>query len=134
MTTCRARSNRDFAGVDPGYATFGTLICSHLAGTKFYKLDSKTFTYAAKKGFFRTPGPPPRVEAKIPLVCVVAALVGRKPLRLWAAHGLSAAPPQRAFHARAAGTGAVVEGNELAFDIKAVAPNAGSDLTVVVQT
>ena len=32
--------------------------------------------YAVKKGFFRTPGLPPRVEAKIPSVCVVAALVG----------------------------------------------------------
>jgi len=63
---------RAYPGVDPGYATFGTLICSHLAGTKFYKLDSKTFTYAVKKGFFRTPGLPPRVEAKIPSVCVVA--------------------------------------------------------------
>jgi hypothetical protein len=67
---------RAYPGVDPGYATFGTLICSHLAGTKLYKLDSKTFTYAVKKGFFRTPGLPPRVEAKIPSVCVVAALVG----------------------------------------------------------
>ena len=67
---------RAYPGVDQGYATFGTLICSHLAGTKFYKLDSKTFTYAVKKGFFRTPGLPPRVEAKIPSVGVVAALVG----------------------------------------------------------
>jgi hypothetical protein len=25
-------------GVDAGWATFGTLLCSHLAGTKFYKL------------------------------------------------------------------------------------------------
>ena len=31
---------RAYPGVDAGWATFGTLICSHLAGTKFYKLDS----------------------------------------------------------------------------------------------
>ncbi len=67
---------RAYPGVDPGYATFGTLICSHLASTKFYKLDSKTFAYAVKKGFFRTPGLLPRVEAKIASVCVVAVLVG----------------------------------------------------------
>jgi hypothetical protein len=67
---------RAYPGVDPGFATFGTLICSHLAGIKFYKLDMKMFTYAVKKGFFRTPGLPPRVEATIPSVCVVAALVG----------------------------------------------------------
>ena len=36
----------------------------------------KLFTFAVKKGFFRTPGLPPRVVAKIPSVCVVAALVG----------------------------------------------------------
>ena len=33
---------RAYPGVDPGWAIFGTLICSHLAGTKFYKLDSKS--------------------------------------------------------------------------------------------
>jgi hypothetical protein len=43
---------------------------------KFYKLDMKLFTFAVKKGFFRTPNLPPRVEATIPSVCVVAALVG----------------------------------------------------------
>jgi hypothetical protein len=67
---------RAYRGVDAGWATFGTLICSHLAGTKFYKLDSKTFTYAVKKGFFQTPGLPARVEAKLPSACVVTALVG----------------------------------------------------------
>jgi hypothetical protein len=29
-----------------------------------------------KKGFFRTPGLPARVEAKLPSACVVAALAG----------------------------------------------------------
>ena len=33
-------------------------------------------TFAVKKGFFCTPGLPPRVAATIPSVCVVAALVG----------------------------------------------------------
>jgi hypothetical protein len=42
-----------------------TDLCSHLAGTKFHKLDMKTFTFAVKKGFFRTPGLPPRVEATV---------------------------------------------------------------------
>jgi len=67
---------RAYPGVPAGQATFGTLRCAHLAGVKFYKLDMKLFTFAVKKGFFRTPGLPPRVEAKIPSVCVVAALVG----------------------------------------------------------
>lgn len=89
-----------YPGVDPGWATFGTLICSHLAGTKFYKLDSKTFTFAVKKGFFRTPGLPPRVEAKIPSVCIGGSAGGHgKPLRLPAVHSLSAEPSQRAVHA-----------------------------------
>ncbi len=35
----------------------------------------KRFTFAVKKGFFRTPSLPPRFEAKIASVCVVAALV-----------------------------------------------------------
>ena len=67
---------RAYPGVPAEQATFGTLRCAHLAGVKFYKLDLKLFTFAVKKGFFRTPGLPPRVEAKIPSVCVVAALVG----------------------------------------------------------
>jgi hypothetical protein len=36
----------------------------------------KLFTMAVKKGFFRTPGLPPRIEATIPSACIVAALVG----------------------------------------------------------
>ena len=67
---------RAYPGVPAGQATFGTLRCAHLTGVKFYKLDMKLFTFAVKKGFFRTPGLPPRVEATIPSVCVVAALVG----------------------------------------------------------
>ncbi|MBZ5596020.1 MAG: hypothetical protein LAP39_27575 [Acidobacteriia bacterium] len=67
---------RAYPGVPAGQATFGTLRCAHLAGVRFFKLDMKLFTFAVKKGFFRTPGLPPRVEAKIPSVCVVAALVG----------------------------------------------------------
>ena len=67
---------RAYPGVDPGFATFGTLRCAHKAGVRFYKLDFKIFTYSIRKGFFRTPGIPARIEAKIPSVCVVAALVG----------------------------------------------------------
>jgi hypothetical protein len=67
---------RAYPGVPVEQATFGTLRCAHLAGVKLYKLDMKLFTFAVKKGFFRTPSLPPRVEAKIPSVCVVAALVG----------------------------------------------------------
>ncbi|MBM4035880.1 MAG: hypothetical protein FJ291_29425, partial [Planctomycetes bacterium] len=67
---------RAWPGVDPGFATFGTFRCAHLAGIRFYKLDQKTFTFSVRKGFFRTPGLPARVEAKLPSACLVAALAG----------------------------------------------------------
>jgi hypothetical protein len=67
---------RAYPGVPAGQATFGTLRCAHLKGVRFYKLDFKIFTFSVKKGFFRTPGLPARVEAKLPSACVVAALVG----------------------------------------------------------
>ena len=67
---------RAYPGVDPGFATFGTLRCAHKSGIRFFKLDRKTFTFSVKKGFFRTPGIPARVEAKLPSACVVAMLVG----------------------------------------------------------
>jgi hypothetical protein len=50
--------------------------CAHLAGMRFYKLDQKTFTFSVRKGFFRTPGLPARIEAKLPSGCIVAALAG----------------------------------------------------------
>jgi hypothetical protein len=64
---------REYPGVPAGQANFGTLRCAHLKGVRFYKLDQKTFTFSVKKGFFRTPGLPARVEAKLPSACVVAA-------------------------------------------------------------
>jgi len=67
---------RAYPGVDPGFATFGTLRCAHKAGIRFYRLDLKQFTYSVKKGFFRTPGITPRIEAILPSACVVAMLVG----------------------------------------------------------
>ncbi len=67
---------RAWPGVDPGFATFGTFRCAHAKGIRFFKLDYKIFTYSVKKGFFRTPGIPARVEAKLPSACVVAMLVG----------------------------------------------------------
>jgi hypothetical protein len=67
---------RAYPGVPEGQATFGTLRCSHLAGIRFYKLDKKTFTFSVRKGFFRTPGLPARIEAQLPSACVVAALAG----------------------------------------------------------
>ncbi len=67
---------RAYPGVPAGQATFGTLRCAHLAGIRFYKLDQKTFTFSVKKGFFRTPGLPARVEAKLPSACIVAAVAG----------------------------------------------------------
>jgi hypothetical protein len=36
----------------------------------------KMFTMAVKKGFFRMPGLPARIEAKLPSACIVAAVVG----------------------------------------------------------
>jgi hypothetical protein len=60
----------------PERASFETLRNSHAPGIRFFKLDSKTFTFSVKKGFFRTPGLPARVEVKIPSVCVVAAVAG----------------------------------------------------------
>jgi hypothetical protein len=62
--------------VDWPWASFETLRTPHSAGIRFFKLDSKTFTYSVKKGFFRTPGLPARIEAKLPTACVVAAVVG----------------------------------------------------------
>ncbi|HZE18208.1 MAG TPA: hypothetical protein VE197_22345, partial [Mycobacterium sp.] len=59
-----------------GYATFETLRCAHKAGIRFYKLDSKEFTFAAKAGAFRNPSVPPRVECTLPSACVVAAVLG----------------------------------------------------------
>jgi len=67
---------RAYPGVPAGQATFGTLLCPHLAGIRFYKLDLKIFTFSVKKGFFRTPGLPARVEAKLPSTCIVAAVAG----------------------------------------------------------
>jgi len=67
---------RAYPGVSAGQATFETLRCAHLAGIRFYKLDQKTFTFSVRKGFFRTPGLPARVEAKLPSACIVAALAG----------------------------------------------------------
>jgi hypothetical protein len=65
------------AGDDrPDWASFETLRCPHKAGIRFFKLDSKTFTYSVKKGFFRTPGLPARIEASLPTACIVAAVVG----------------------------------------------------------
>ncbi|GIU75819.1 MAG: hypothetical protein KatS3mg004_2906 [Bryobacteraceae bacterium] len=67
---------RAYPGVPEGQATFGTLRCAHLAGMRFYKLDQKTFTFSVRKGFFRTPDLPARIEAKLPSACIVAALAG----------------------------------------------------------
>jgi hypothetical protein len=58
---------RAYPGVPEGQATFGTLRCAHLAGIRFYKLDKKTFTFSVRRRFFRTPGLPARVEAKLRL-------------------------------------------------------------------
>jgi hypothetical protein len=60
----------------PAWASFETLRAPHAAGIRFFKLDSKTFTFSVKKGFFRTPGLPVRIEAKLPTACIVAAVVG----------------------------------------------------------
>ncbi len=67
---------RAYPGVPAGHATFGTLRCAHQAGIRFYKLDQKTFTFSVKKGFFRTPGLPARIEARLPSACIVAAVAG----------------------------------------------------------
>lgn len=67
---------RGYPGVPTGQATFGTMRCAHLSGIRFYKLDKKTFTFSVRKGFFRTPGLPARLEAKLPSACIVAALAG----------------------------------------------------------
>jgi hypothetical protein len=67
---------RNYPGAPAGEATFGTLRCAHQKHIRFYKLDTKVITMAVKKGFFRTPGLPARIEAKLPSACVVAAVVG----------------------------------------------------------
>jgi hypothetical protein len=67
---------RAYPGVPEGQATFGTLRCAPLAGIRFYKLDQKTFTFSVRKGFFRTPDLPARIEANLPSACIVAALAG----------------------------------------------------------
>jgi hypothetical protein len=67
---------RAYPGVPEGQATFGTMRCAHLAGIRLYKLDQKTFTFSVRRGFFRTPGLPARIEAKLPSACLVAALAG----------------------------------------------------------
>ena len=59
-----------------GLATFGALRCAHQTGIRFYKLDRKIFTFSVKKGFFRTPGLPARIEANLPSACIVAAVAG----------------------------------------------------------
>ena len=76
VATGQFQFQRAYPGMPTGEATFGTLRSAHQAGVKFYKLDLKTFTYSVKKGFFRTPGLPARIEATIPCACVVAAVVG----------------------------------------------------------
>ena len=62
--------------MDLPWASFETLRTPHSAGIRFFKLDSKTFTFSVKKGFFRTPGLPVRIEAKLPTAAIVAAVVG----------------------------------------------------------
>ena len=92
---------RAWPGVPAGQATFGTMRCAHLKHVRFYKLDMKLFTMAVKKGFFRTPGLPARIDAKIPSVCVVSVAVGVAnqfgygPFTFWAR-----SPSQRTVHAR----------------------------------
>ena len=67
---------RAYPGVPTGQATFGTLRCAHMKHVRFYKLDMRIFGLAVRKGFFRTPGLPARVEGTIPSACIVATLVG----------------------------------------------------------
>ncbi len=67
---------RAYPGVPVGQATFGTLRCAHMKHVRFYKLDMRIFGLAVRKGFFRTPGLPARVEGTIPCACIVATLVG----------------------------------------------------------
>ncbi len=62
--------------VDWPWASFETLRTPHQKGIRFFRLDSKTFTYSVKKGFFRTPGLPVRIEAKLPTAAIVAVVVG----------------------------------------------------------
>lgn len=70
------RSQRAYPGVFSGHATFGMLRHAHQTkGIRFFELDQKTSTYSVNKGFFRTPGLPVRVEAKLPSPCIVAAVV-----------------------------------------------------------
>jgi hypothetical protein len=76
VPTGQFQIQRMWPGVDPGFATFGTFRCAHARGIRFCKLDYKIFTYSVKKGFFRTPGLPAHVEAKLPSACVLAMLVG----------------------------------------------------------
>jgi hypothetical protein len=64
------------ARVDLPWASFETLQTPHQKGIRFFRLDSKTFTYSVRKGFFRTPGLPARIEATLPTASVVAAVVG----------------------------------------------------------
>ena len=51
----------------PERASFETRRCPHAAGIRFFKLDSKTFTFSVKKGFFRTPGLPAQDRDQDPL-------------------------------------------------------------------
>ena len=72
-----SNSSEAYPGVDRGLrARSARSGAPHAKGIRFFKLDTKTFTYSVKKGFFRTPGLPARVEAKLPSACVVAVLVG----------------------------------------------------------
>jgi hypothetical protein len=64
------------ARVNLPWASFETLRTPHQKGIRFFRLDSKTFTYSVRKGFFRTPGLPARIEATLPTASVVAAVVG----------------------------------------------------------
>ena len=48
----------------PATVRLGGRALPHAAGIRFFKLESKTFTFSVKKGFFRTPGLPVRIEAK----------------------------------------------------------------------
>jgi hypothetical protein len=82
------------------WASFETLRTPHSAGIRFFKLDSKTFTYSVKKGFFRTPGLSGADRGEAP-----DSLRGRggrrrgQQLRVRHVHDVPAGPPQRALHA-----------------------------------
>ena len=58
---------RAYPGVDPGFATFGTLRCAHATGIRFFKLDIEDVHVQRQEGLLPDAGNPGARRGEAPL-------------------------------------------------------------------